>query len=134
MWKSDPMGYTMEQLVKALAAETMNEIGFDDAEVEEPLQTETMWDHIAKVTIDEISSLYESEDIHPYGYRADEVVHTMRPLLEPYGVYPASHKLLSAIESTLTNSGKDPRPYTNLVVRILDNDSAKDWRNKRAFK
>jgi len=134
MFGSDPMGYTMEQLVSALAVETMSEIGFDEVEVEPEESAGGMWEHIAKVTVDEIANLYEGDSIHPYGYHADEVVYTMRPILEPYSAYPATHKLLSAVEDVVSRDGGDPRPYVNLMIRIFDNDSAKDWRNKRAFR
>lgn len=137
MFEHDPINYNLEQLTKALAAETLNEIGFDDiehAEPQEPEQADGMWEHIAKVTIDEIVNMYESDTIHPYGYRADEVVYTMRPLLEPYSMYPATHKLLSAIENVSLKSGKDPRPVVNLVVRIFDNHSAKEWQSRRTIR
>ena len=130
------MGYTMEQLVKALAAETMSEIEMDEAIVEPEVEDSApgMWEHIAKVTIDEIESMFGEQHIHPYGYYADEVVYTMRPLLEPYSAYPATHKLLTAIEEQANSCGKDPRAYVNLVLRIFDNDSAREWKNKRAFR
>lgn len=134
MFGSDPMGYTLEQLISALAVETMGEIGFDEVEVEPEESAGGMWEHIAKVTVNEITNLYEGDSIHPYGYRADEVVYTMRPILEPYSTYPATHKLLSAVEDVVSRDGGDPGPYVNLMIRIFDNGSAKDWRNKRAFR
>lgn len=133
---SDPMSYTMEQLVNALAVETMSEISLDESEVEEFHKTEEqapgMWEQIAEVVLEELEILFDDEPIYPYGHKAVEAIDYMRPLLEPYSVYPACHKLLSAIENNAANKlGKDPRPYISLVIRIFDNDHANDWKNKR---
>lgn len=135
---SDPMSYTMEQLVNALAVETMSEISLDDSETDdspEENQYPGMWEQIAAVVLDELNALFEDEPIYPYGHKALEAIEYMKPLLEPYSVYPACHKLLTAIEALITNNfGKDPRPYTNLILRIFDNEHANDWKNKREIR
>lgn len=120
--------------MKALAAETMSEIEMDEAVVEEEDSTPGMWEHIADTTINEIEIMFGDQPLHPHGYHADEVVYTMRPLLEPYSVYPAVFKLLDAIEGQASKKGKDPRAYTNLVLRIIDNDHSREWKNRRAFR
>lgn len=127
------MQYNMEQLVKALAEETLGEVGFNDVEPEIK-SVDNTWEHVAKMVVEEIKSLYEGNIIYSYGQRADEATKILKPLLEPYNIYPFSHKLLTAIEIITSNAGEDPRSYTNLIIRILDNDSAREWRNIRAFK
>lgn len=124
----------MEQLVKALAAETMSEVEMDEVDVIEEESAPGMWEHIADTTIKEIDAMFGEQPLHPHGYHADEVVYTLRPLMEPYSVYPAVFKLLDAIESKADKCGKDPRAYTNLVLRMIDNEHSREWRNRRTFR
>jgi hypothetical protein len=128
------MHYNMEQLVKALTAETMAEISYDDAEIHEEegvlKHHRGMWENIAKTVVEEIDSTYDGgSEIKPYGYYADEVVLAIKPLLQPYSAYPAAHHLLSALEQTALNAGNgDPRPYVTIVIRAMDTAAAKKWK------
>lgn len=127
MHNSDPMGYTMEQLVKALAAEAMTEISYDDAEVvEEESPQQGMWENIAHAVMNEIDSTYQGGDLKPYGYHADECIMLLKPLVQSYAVYPAAHKLLTALEK-VASAKADPRAYSTIVVRAMDSDAAKTW-------
>lgn len=124
------MHYSMEQLVRALAAETLSEISYDDATVEEEGSTNGgMWDHIASVLLDEIDSTYEGEEVQPYGYHADECIIGLRPLVQPYSVFPAASNMLSALEQLTLGKG-DPRAYTTLVVRAMGTAEADRWQSE----
>jgi len=135
----DAMHYTMEQLVKALAAETMSELSFDDAEVhqedyhgtEQPLG---MWENIAKALLEEIEYAYSSSEVRPYGRVADECIENLSALVQPYSTYPAAPNLLSALED-IVSAKSDPRAYTSLVVRAMDSDIADHWfKDDRRYK
>lgn len=129
MHNSDPMGYSMEQLVRALAAETMSEISYDEAVVEEESVGGGMWENIASALLEEIDSTYSGDELQPYGYYADECLVGLRPLVQPYSVYPAAAKLLTALE-TLVQQKTDPRAYTTLVVRAMGSDAADQWQKE----
>ncbi len=127
----DAMHYTMEQLVKALAAETMSELSFDDAEVYqedyyEINQPSGMWENIAKALLEEIEYAYSGSEVRPYGRVADECMENLSALVQPYSTYPAAPKLLSALEN-IASAKSDPRAYTSLVVRAMDSDIADNW-------
>ena len=132
MHNSDPMGYSMEQLVRALAAETLSEISFDEAEVhneESEASGGGMWGNIAEALLNEIDDTYSGGNVHPYGYHADECLVGLRPLVHPYSVYPAAHKLLSALEEA-ASSKTDPRAYCEIVIRAMDSEAAETWKKE----
>lgn len=131
MHHSDPMHYNMEQLVRALAAETMSEISYDDAEVHnEEAEGGGMWQHIAEALLQEIDDTYSGNgQLSPYGYHADECIVGLGPLVHSYSVYPAAHKLLSALEEA-ASSKADPRAYCELAIRAMDSEAANGWRGE----
>lgn len=128
MHHSDPMHYSMEQLVRALAAETLSEISYDEAVVEEN-SGGGMWENIASALLEEIDTTYEGDHVSPYGYHADECLIGLRPLVQPYSMFPAAPKLLTALEQ-LTAGRDDPRAYTALVVRAMGTDEAERWQKE----
>ena len=129
------MGYTLEQLVKALASETISELSYDESEIEEEYVQEqgyNLWESIAETVFKEITDSTKINESNvafsPYGRESDELLEDLQPILEPYSQYPAAPKLLSAIEKII--SGKhhlDPRPYTTFIVRVMNSDAAKLW-------
>ena len=130
MHHTDPMSYSMEQLVRALAAETISEISYDEVEVHaEEAPGGGMWQNIAEALLQEIDDTYSGGVLRPYGYHADECLVSLRPLVHPYSVYPAAHKLLSALEE-VASSREDPRAYCEIVIRAMDSDVASNWRNE----
>lgn len=132
MHHSDPMGYSMEQLVRALAAETMSEISYDEASVVEEEEEHSgggMWENIAGALLEEIDATYSGGEVKPYGYYADECLIGLRPLVQPYSMFPAAPRLLSALEKLTTDRG-DPRAYTALVVRAMDSEEADRWQKE----
>lgn len=138
MHHTDPMGYTLEQLVRALAAETITELSYDDSEIEEEYVQEqgyNLWESIAETVFKEISDsakINESSAVFsPYGRDADELLEILQPVLEPYSQYPAAPKLLAAMEKIISSKhGLDPRPYTAFVVRVMNSDAAKLWNSE----
>lgn len=130
MHHSDPMGYSMEQLVRALAAETMSEISYDEAVVEEEAPSGGgMWENIAAALLEEIDATYTGDEVQPYGYYADECLIGLRPLVQPYSVFPAAPNLLTALEKLTVDRG-DPRAYTTLVVRAMGSEEADRWQKE----
>jgi len=134
MHYTDPMGYTVEQLVRALTAETMSEISYDEAVVEEDSSGGGLWENIATALLEEIDATYEGAEVQPYGYFADECLVGLRPLVQPYSVFPAAPKLLTALEQLTLDRG-DPRAYTSLVVRAMGTEEAGRWqKEERAYR
>lgn len=135
------MNYTMEQLIKALAEESMTELLHDNEEniIEHASNSEqNIWETIAETIFKEISAnnLEESTNFSPYGNTADELSKHLESILEPYSYIPAAPKLLSAMEKVISTKYQlDPRPYTTFVVNVMDSDAAKFWNNEiRVFK
>lgn len=138
MHHTDPMGYTLEQLVKALAQETISEISYDESEMQEDYVEEqgySLWESIADTVFREINDSTRINESNvtfaPYGREADELLEILHPILEPYSQYPAAPKLLSAMEKTIsTKYNLDPRPYTTFVVRVMNSEAAKLWNSQ----
>lgn len=130
--KMDPMGYTMEQLVRALANEAISEVSYDDSSPydQEEISVD-LWTNIAEAIIKEMDRLFE---VHGQ-YYSEDLIEDIRHLLEPYSMHPAAHKFLGALEQTSANLGKDPRLYTTTAIQAIDSVAANDWAdNHRNFR
>jgi hypothetical protein len=131
----------MEQLIKALAEESMTELMHEneDSVIEHSSNDDqNIWETIAETIFKELSinNLEESANFSPYGNNADELSKHLESILEPYSYIPAAPKLLSAMEKVISTKYQlDPRPYTTFVVNVMDSDAAKFWNNEiRVFK
>jgi hypothetical protein len=136
------MNYTMEQLIKALAEESLSELAYDNVDDDEKYSSndneQNIWETIAETIFKEITAntLEESAAFTPYGHRADELSKHLESILESYSYIPAAPKLLSAMEKIISTKHQlDPRPYTTFVVNVMNSDAAKFWNNEiRVFR
>jgi len=126
------MTYTLEQLVRALAHESITADQEEQIYQNANTDTQPKWHSVVKTIVKEIDNLFPSKKIT--NEVAESNVEKLSSMLEIYNYYPHSHNLLSSIEEYLISSGQDPRPYTTLLVRVLDSVNIKDWHVKRKYR
>ncbi len=122
------MHYDMDQLIKALVVQTMDETKL--AEYQQTNQSDVGLYKLAE-------NLYLSlRGTQPDSKQAKKAISNFVGELDIYSHYPLSHKLLCVIEDIIWNKYKDdPKPIIKIVVSVMNSEAAFDWyQNKRRYR
>jgi len=144
MHHSDPMKYTMEQLVKALTAEALGEVSnnnlmlqqecaCEDNDDNENLENNTKWDQVAQALVAEIKNQFSGISVRANGPEAEECIDSLASLVSLYSEYPMAFKLLSAVEK-IASDETDSRVFASLIVQAMNSDAADEWKRYNQHK
>lgn len=134
------MNYSMEQLVRALAGETVQEIFHEEAEEayqngQQTCEGPSKWKLLADAVIKEVDAVFDNKEVTPRGHLADEAVFFLKPIVRPHSHSIEIKKLFVSLEKILGEKSKDPRPYMLLLKQAAGNTNfVENFFRERAFK
>lgn len=117
----DPMKYTMEELVKALVAETINETNEQVYDLQQSPNPNLGFKTVCSDAEKLAEKIYLAlKNIHPCSSEAKKVIEQFEVEIDFYSYYPQSQRLLCAIEDIVWRKYKDdPRPILDMVSSMI---------------